>query len=129
MTRRVYVHQEELRVFLVLYCANVLKYVKNYNLRMLLDLIVKFVVDYTDFRLITRDFVAGKKCECYKGKYQKFGMIREVLCTSRDDNTIPYGADYESRVRKTVNFPLYESTMCQYHTFKWYPDLYDFHVQ
>ena len=104
MKRRSYVHEEEVPVFLVLYCANVLKYVNNYNLKMLLDLIVKLVVDYTNVRLIPRDFVAGKKCDWNKGKYKKCGVIGGIIRGSRDDTVIPYGDDYEIHFRKQLIF-------------------------
>ena len=104
LSRRDYVHQEEFRVFLALCCANALNYVKNYNLRMLLDLIVKLVVDYTDVRLIPCDFVAGKKCIWIKERYQKFGVVGGILRGSGLDTEIPYGDDYESRVKKMIHF-------------------------
>jgi hypothetical protein len=81
---------------------------------MLLDLIVKLVVDYTDVRLIPRDFVSGKKYIWNKDRYQKFGEVGGILRGLGLDTKIPYGDDYESRVKKTIEFPVYECTMDLY---------------
>ena len=99
------IHQEHARVFLTIYCADILNYVKGINLRKFLNLIVKLVVDYQDLRLISRKYTPGKQniwaqADRFAQYNTPSGNNRIVRGAQDNDRLVSWGDRYENKLLK-----------------------------
>ena len=87
---------------------------------MLLDLMVKLVVDYQDVKLIPRDLEPGKHCEWNnENLYRQQNSPKGSNLPIRGFVTyqyIPLGDDYVIRI-KVENFVTYERSVSEYYLF------------